>query len=72
MSIDRLRRRVAFEAAKLLYSHEETQYGAAKMKAARRLIAGEDQIAPICLAIAKSAIRCGPSPEPAVPNRSNS
>jgi hypothetical protein len=41
MSIDRLRRRVAFEAAKLLYRHEETQYGAAKMKAARRLIAGE-------------------------------
>jgi hypothetical protein len=41
MSIERLRRRVAFEAAKLLYSHEETQYGAARTKAARRLIAGE-------------------------------
>ena len=41
MSIDRLRRRVAFEAAKLLYSREETQYGPAKMTAARRLIAGE-------------------------------
>jgi hypothetical protein len=41
MSIDRLRRRVAFEAAKLLYTREETQYGPAKMKAARRLIAGE-------------------------------
>jgi hypothetical protein len=40
MSIDRLRRRVAFEAAKLLYTREETQYGPAKMKAARRLIAG--------------------------------
>jgi hypothetical protein len=43
MSIDRLRRRVAFEAAKLLYSREETQYGPAKMKAARRLIAGAIQ-----------------------------
>jgi hypothetical protein len=41
MSIERLRRRVAFEAAKLLYSREETQYGTAKMKAARRLVAGE-------------------------------
>ena len=40
MSIDRLRRRVAFEAAKLLYTREETQYGPAKMKAARRLVAG--------------------------------
>jgi len=40
MSTDRLRRRVAFEAAKLLYTHEETQYGSAKMKAARRLVAG--------------------------------
>jgi hypothetical protein len=41
MSTDRLRRRVAFEAAKLLYTHEETQYGPAKMKAARRLVAGQ-------------------------------
>lgn len=41
MSIDRLRRRVAFEAAKLICAREETQYGRAKMKAARRLSCGE-------------------------------
>jgi hypothetical protein len=41
MSNDRLRRRVAFEAAKLVYSREEPQYGRAKMKAARRLVVGE-------------------------------
>jgi hypothetical protein len=40
MPIDRLRRRVAFEAARLIYAHEETQYGRAKMKAARRLATG--------------------------------
>lgn len=41
MSIDRLRRRVAFEAAKLIYTREESQYGQAKIKAVRRLVAGE-------------------------------
>jgi hypothetical protein len=41
MSIDRLRRRVAFEAAKLISAREETQYARAKMKAARRLVCGE-------------------------------
>jgi hypothetical protein len=41
MSIDRLRRRVAFEAAKLICAREETQYPRARMKAARRLICGE-------------------------------
>jgi hypothetical protein len=41
MSTDRLRRRVAFEAAKLIYAHEETQYGRARIKAARRLASGE-------------------------------
>jgi hypothetical protein len=41
MSIDRLRRRVAFEAAKLICAREETQYARAKMKAARRLSCGE-------------------------------
>ena len=41
MSIDRLRRRVAFEAARLLYAREETQYGRAKMKAVRQLVAGQ-------------------------------
>jgi hypothetical protein len=39
--MDRLRRRVAFEAARLIYAHEETQYGRAKMLAARRLVSGE-------------------------------
>ena len=43
MSIDRLRRRVAFEAAKLISTREETQYARAKMKAARRLVCGEIQ-----------------------------
>lgn len=41
MSTDRLRRRVAFEAARLLYSHQESQYGRAKMKAARQFVAGQ-------------------------------
>ena len=36
MSSERLRRRVAFEAARLIYAREETQYARAKMKAARR------------------------------------
>lgn len=40
MSSERLRRRVAFEAARLIYRREETQYARAKMKAARRLTAG--------------------------------
>jgi hypothetical protein len=41
MSIDRLRRRVAFEAAKLIFSREETQYGQAKIRAARQLVSGQ-------------------------------
>ena len=41
MATDRLRRRVAFEAARLLFAREETQYARAKMKAARRFCAGE-------------------------------
>jgi hypothetical protein len=41
MSIDRLRRRVAFEAARLIFAHEETQYGRAKMKAARQFVVGQ-------------------------------
>ena len=40
MSSERLRRRVAFEAARLIYAREETQYARAKMKAARQF-AGE-------------------------------
>lgn len=41
MSLDRLRRRVAFEAARLIYAREETQYGRARTKAVRRLVSGE-------------------------------
>jgi hypothetical protein len=41
MSIERLRRRVAFEAARLIYVREETQYGRAKMAAVRRLTAAK-------------------------------
>jgi len=37
MSSDKLRRRVAWEAARLMYSREESEYFRAKMKAARRL-----------------------------------
>jgi hypothetical protein len=40
MSTDRFRRRVAREAARLIYTREETQFGRAKMKAARRFAAG--------------------------------
>ncbi len=40
MSSERLRRRVAFEAARLIYAREETQYARAKMKAARRFAVG--------------------------------
>jgi hypothetical protein len=40
MSLDRLRRRIAFEAAKVIFAREETQYGRAKTKAARRLVSG--------------------------------
>ncbi|MEN6458159.1 MAG: HD domain-containing protein [Thermoguttaceae bacterium] len=40
MSIDRLRRRVAFEAARLLFTREETQYAKAKMKAVQQFSAG--------------------------------
>lgn len=42
MSVDRLRRRVAFEAAKLIYAHQESQFGQARIKAVRRLVAGGD------------------------------
>ena len=56
MSLDRLRRRVAFEAAKLIYAHEETQYGRAKMKAARRLVSG--QVKPDDLPCNREIRRC--------------
>ena len=51
-----LRRRVAFEAAKLIYAHEETQYGRAKMKAARRLVSG--QVKPDDLPCNREIRRC--------------
>ena len=41
MSIDRFRRRVALEAARLIYTREETQYARAKMKAARQFTSGQ-------------------------------
>jgi hypothetical protein len=41
MANDKLRRRVASEAARLMYAREESQYFRAKMKAARRIYSGE-------------------------------
>ncbi len=41
MSSEKLRRRVAWEAARLMYSREETEYFRAKLKAARRIATGE-------------------------------
>jgi len=41
MSNDKLRRRVAWEAARLMYTREESEYFRAKLKAARRLASGE-------------------------------
>ena len=41
MSSDKIRRRVAWEAARLMYYREETEYFRAKLKAARRATRGE-------------------------------
>jgi len=41
MSNDKLRRRVAWEAARLMYTREESEYLRAKLKAARRIASGE-------------------------------
>jgi HD superfamily phosphohydrolase YqeK len=41
MPLDRLRRRVAWEAARLMYTREESEYFRAKIKAARRIYRGE-------------------------------
>ena len=41
MPSDKLRRRVAFEAARLMYARDEAEYFRAKMKAARRICRGE-------------------------------
>ena len=38
---DRLRRHIAWEAARLMYSREEAEYFRAKMKAARRVVKGD-------------------------------
>jgi len=41
MSQDKLRRRIAWEAARLIYFREETEYHRARTKAARRICRGE-------------------------------
>jgi len=41
MASDKLRRQIAFEAARLMYIREETEYLRAKLKAARRIFSGE-------------------------------
>jgi predicted nucleotidyltransferase len=41
MSSDKIRRRVAWEAARLMYQREESEYFRAKLKAARRLARGD-------------------------------
>ncbi len=41
MSNDKMRRRVAWEAARLMYAREEAEYFRAKMKAARRIYSGQ-------------------------------
>jgi len=41
MSNEKLRRRVAWEAARLMYTREESEYFRAKLKAARRVAGGE-------------------------------
>lgn len=41
MSSDKLRRRIAFEAARLMYGRDEAEYFRAKLKAARRVIGGD-------------------------------
>ena len=41
MSSEKMRRRVAWEAARLMYAREESEYFRAKMKAARRIFRGD-------------------------------
>ena len=41
MSSDKIRRQVAWEAARLMYDREETEYFRAKLKAARHLTRGD-------------------------------
>ena len=40
MTSNKLRREIAFEAARLMYSRQESEYYTAKMKAGRRLCRG--------------------------------
>ena len=40
MTSDKLRREIAFEAARLMYSRQESEYYTAKMKAGRKLCRG--------------------------------
>ncbi|MBN2216089.1 MAG: HD domain-containing protein [Pirellulales bacterium] len=41
MASEKLRRRIAFEAARLMYARDESEYYRAKLKAARRVAGGE-------------------------------
>ena len=41
MSSDKIRRQVAWDAARLMYEREETEYFRAKLKAARRIARGD-------------------------------
>ncbi|MBN2022493.1 MAG: HD domain-containing protein [Pirellulales bacterium] len=41
MASDKLRRRIAFEAARLMYDRDESEYFRAKLKAARRIVGGD-------------------------------
>ena len=41
MSSEKIRRQVAFEAARLMYEREESEYFRAKLKAARRIARGD-------------------------------
>ena len=41
MATDKLRRQLAWEAARLMYTREETEYFRAKLKAARRIASGD-------------------------------
>ena len=57
----KLRREIAFEAARLMYCRQESEYYRAKLKAAKRLCQGSVKPS-ACRAIAKFATRSKPSP----------
>ena len=56
MSNDKLRRQIAFEAARLMYGRQESEYYRAKLKAGKRICGGWVK-PPICPATRKSATR---------------